>query len=591
MTVICGRRWLVAWVAGSALAAGFVWPGSTPTAADTYLEVEYRAAPGPHGPITVIGDSVLLGSALWGPTLVDRLAERGWGPIQFRAGVGYQTGAFGTKTAVQASYWIKTWRAQGWDPKHVVVNLGNNDSLNCQTVQCARDVIMFLVDVIGDGHVVWWPKVSGLTNYQVRWNQALDLVAGERPGTFFTWDWPAVLASGGFRTYDFVHLDPNGYRKRSQLMAREITADFAVSVRSGVDVAIPDAIGVPAEFVPLVPARVLDTRDGGAAAIPAGGHVEIDLTPHVPPGTSAVAIGLTTDRTTAAGVLTGYPCDRQRREVSNVNHAAGVPRAALAVVPLSADGHLCVFTAAQGHVIVDLQGAFVTDPAPGTGSRFTPIDPPERLLDTRDTGRAGVVEVTVPAGATAVAVNLTATNVSAAGWLKAYPCGSTPPPVSNVNYLPGDTVASAAFVPVSDAGTICVQSLMPADVVVDITGTFAAGGQLRFVPTTPTRLLDTRSGVGGWSPIHATSATLDILAAPDGAKAVTGTLTIVEPLRAAWLKAYPCGAVPPTSSVNAPADAVFANAATVGVSQTGRMCILALNATHTLFDITGWWTT
>ena len=209
----------------------------------------------------------------------------------------------------------------------------------------------------------------------------------------------------------------------------------------------------------------------GGLRVAGGTSVDVDMTPYVPAGTTAVAVNLTTDQSTAPGFLTGYPCDRPRQEVSNVNHAAGAPRGALAVVPLSASGHLCVFTLATGHVIVDLQGAFVPD-APD-GVRFTPLATPDRLLDTRNTGRAPIVVVDVPDGAEAVAVNITATEVTSPGWLKAFPCGGTPPDVSNVNYLPGDSVASAAFVPVAADGTICVQSLNPVDVVVDLTGVFS----------------------------------------------------------------------------------------------------------------------
>ena len=57
-------------------------------------------AAGPLGAVTVVGDSVLLGSALWSPTLPDQLQAYGWGPIRFRAGVGDKAGPTGsTSTA------------------------------------------------------------------------------------------------------------------------------------------------------------------------------------------------------------------------------------------------------------------------------------------------------------------------------------------------------------------------------------------------------------------------------------------------------------------------------------------------------------
>ena len=343
-----------------------------------------------------------------------------------RAGEGYRTGYNGaTPASMNVGNWITTWRSQGWDPVDVVVNLGANDSGFCfhDDVACARAAIEHLLAVIGPGHRVWWPKITRFYTYadqQNTWNTALDQIAAERDDVF-TWDWPTEMRTGGYSSPDLTHLSADSYRKRSAVMAREITADLADGARTGTDAPLPVAAGQPSTFVPLAPERILDTRDGGAAPLAAGASVTIDMTPYVPDGATAVAVGLTSDRSDAPGFLTGYPCDRPRAEVSNVNHAAGIPRGAMGVVPLAADGTLCVYTSSAGHVIVDLQGAFV----PGDGGvGFAPIEPSERLLDTRQTGRAATVTVQAPDGAEAVAVNLTATNVTAPGWLKAYPCGS-----------------------------------------------------------------------------------------------------------------------------------------------------------------------
>jgi hypothetical protein len=142
---------------------------------------------------------------------------------------------------------------------------------------------------------------------------------------------------------------------------------------------------------------------------------------------------------------------------------------------------------------------------------------------------------------------------------------------------------------VSAAGTICVETRVPADIVVDITGVFADDAPLRFVPAVPSRALDTRSGIGGWAPMHGGGQTVDVRVAPPGAVAVTGTMTMVTPLRPGFLTGYGCGVAPATSSVNAVTGTVMANAATIGVSADGRLCIFSLTATGTLFDVTGWW--
>ena len=115
--------------------------------------------------------------------------------------------------------------------------------------------------------------------------------------------------------------------------------------------------------MPLAPQRVVDTRTDPPGRLAAGGTLTVDLDDDVPAGTTAVAVNLTATQPRRAGFLTAHPCDRQRRDVSSVNYPAGGDRGAMAVIPLSADGKLCVYSDAASHVIVDLQGAFVPAPA------------------------------------------------------------------------------------------------------------------------------------------------------------------------------------------------------------------------------------
>jgi hypothetical protein len=269
--------------------------------------------------------------------------------------------------------------------------------------------------------------------------------------------------------------------------------------------------------------------------------------------------------------------------VSSANFTAHTNRGALAVLPVSSQRTLCVFASSAADLVVDIQGAFVAD-----ASRFTPVTP-DRLLDTRNTGRAQLLTLAAPTGAAAVALNLTVTGSSVGGFLTAYPCGSTVPTVSNVNFGVGETIAGAAFVPVGQNGQVCLFTNTPVDVVVDLTGTFSATGDLAFTPATPTRVYDTRDGTGGWTPIQGAGQTTDIRVAPPEARAVTGTLTIVTPGRAGFLTAFGCGAVPATSNVNAPRAGVLANSVTVVLADAGRLCIRALSPTHVVFDTTGWW--
>jgi hypothetical protein len=555
-----------------------------PAEAMDYAKDITLPTPGPLGAVTVFGDSVLLGSGLWSPTLPDQLQAQGWGPILFRAGVGYRAGPTGNTST--AGWWIETWRTQGWDASNVIVNLGSNDSGICgPNVACARQRILDVVEVIGPGHRIWWPMITrnpGAEREAAAWNQALGELAAER-GDFFTWDWPTELATGGYVTSDNTHLDAAGYRKRSLRMATVFTEALALAERVGGDAALPAPTSAPSSYVPLVPDRVIDTRHDGPGRRPDGSELVLDFSAGLPAGTNAVAINVTAAGPSAAGYLSAGPCGRPNSG-STVNFTRLTDRAAMTVTPLGPDGRVCVFNRGETDVIVDLQGAFV---AGGGHAGFTPLDGNRRLVDTRASGRSNLIVVPTPPEAAAVAVNLTVVGAVGPGFLRATPCTATGD-VSNVNYQAFEAVAGSAYVTTSPENTICVETSTPADVIVDLTGLFGDGG-LSFVPVPPTRMLDTRNAVGGWSPIHGAGQTLDAQVTPSGARAVTGTLTMVTPTRAGYLVAHDCGPLPSTSSVNAAAGQALANSLTTGVSDAGRLCVYSDPVTHSLFDVTGWW--
>jgi hypothetical protein len=566
---------------------GVITGTPTPAAAAGDAQIDITAA-GPLGPITVIGDSVLVGAS-FEPSLPTLLAEQGWGPIRFRAGLGYTTGRQQPATSTfSARRWLEVWRSQGWDAPNVVVNLGNNDVGFCGAdLACNADNVRYLLDAIGPGHTVWWSRITRLFTQQAdadAFNGALELVAAER-GNLRLWDWPAARNANDIAmSWDGIHLrDLTAYRTRSRLMAADITAQLAIGARTGGDAAVPAALAGPAEYLPLAPTRVLDTRTTHTR-LAAGATAVVDLSSVLPAGASAAAVNLTAVGPAADGFLTAHPCVASPPSVSSVNFTRGTDRGALAVLPVTASRTLCVLSSAAADLVVDVQGAFV-----GDGSRFTPAVP-TRLVDTRDSGRRQQLELRAPAGAAAVALNLTVTGSAVPGFLSAFPCDAGLPSVSNVNFGTGETVAGAAFVPVSATGTVCVFTNTPdVDVVVDLTGTFSTTGRLAFVPASPSRVLDTRSGVGGWTPVQGAGQVLDVRVAPPEAEAVTGTLTIVTPAGDGFLTAYGCGAVPPTSNVNAPRSGVLANSVTVGTAASGRLCVRSLTATQTVFDTTGWW--
>ena len=584
---------VLALVSGSLAVA----PGSA--SAEVLFDTVLRSAPGARGGIAVIGDSLMLGSAYepplvpgWGPSLAQLLADRGWGPVRMVAGVGFQAGNLVPNfPSLNMSKELTYERSIGFDSAVIVVSLGPNDMIACSgSVDCAADDIRGLMDTAGPDHEVWWAlQTMKNPDYQAAWNQALQIVAAERPNLTL-WDWPAILASSGIAiSGDNTHLPgPAEYLARSVLMADDITARMGTSRHIGTEVG-PPAGGASYEYLPVDPTRVIDTRDTAGQRLAAGATLTVDLSALAPTqvgtGATAVALNVTAAGPATAGYLTVWPCGGDPPLASSVNFLAGQTRGAQATTLLGPGRTMCIFSNAATDVVVDLQGVF----AATGGLLFEPITP-DRKVDTRKTGRQSTITVQAPTDAKAVAATLTVTGGATSGFLSAFPCSGTIPKVSNVNWQAGETVAGAAFIPVAADGTFCVFTNSPTDVIVDITGVFSATSTLKFTPVTPTRMLDTRIGTGGWRGRQGVGQTIEIGAAPDTAQAVTGTITMVDPGLASYLTGTICGEpAGATSSVNGAQGSVIANSLTVGLSPGGNLCITSLVSSHTLFDTTGWW--
>jgi len=126
----------------------------------------------------------------------------------------------------------------------------------------------------------------------------------------------------------------------------------------------------------------------------------------------------------------------------------------------------------------------MADFSPSAGTGVPVSGHVERLADTRERTAStngnrldggAVLHVAVPAQTTAVTLNVTVADPESAGFVTVYPCTATPPFVSNVNFVSGQTVAEAVTVAVSASSQICVFTSVPAHVVVDLNVSFGAG--------------------------------------------------------------------------------------------------------------------
>ncbi len=122
-------------------------------------------------------------------------------------------------------------------------------------------------------------------------------------------------------------------------------------------------------FIPLIPARVLETRGGagnrtvdglyqGIRAREAGTTTELLVGGRagVPSAAESVILNVTAVSPGANGFLTVYPCGAARPVASNLNYRRGETIANTVVARIGDGGRVCVYTSARTHVLVDVTG-------------------------------------------------------------------------------------------------------------------------------------------------------------------------------------------------------------------------------------------
>jgi hypothetical protein len=207
----------------------------------------------------------------------------------------------------------------------------------------------------------------------------------------------------------------------------------------------------------------------------------------------------------------------------------------------------------------------------------------------------------VPADATAVSLNVTAVNPGMAGFITVWPCGVERPVASNVNYVAGDIVPNGVIASIGDTGSVCFYSQQETDLVVDIAGWFEGTA---YVGATPTRLVDTRNGTGGFSsrvgasnPLTIQVTGMEVLDAtgetttiPLTTRAVALNVTVVQPSAAGFVTLWPCDVTQPLSSnVNYLKSQIVANGIIAPVSTAGTVCLYSNALSHIVVDLAGWY--
>jgi hypothetical protein len=145
-------------------------------------------------------------------------------------------------------------------------------------------------------------------------------------------------------------------------------------------------------------------------------------------------------------------------------------------------------------------------------SRYVAVKP-ARIADTRSGSPVQarvprdfqITGAIVPANATAAVLNVTATESEASGYLQVFPTGRAAIDSSSTLNLDfaGQTIPNTAFAPLGIGGKVSVFSTFTTDIVIDVFGYFVPATSStagRLVPISPTRILDTRVGLGWTRP-------------------------------------------------------------------------------------------
>lgn len=343
----------------------------------------------------------------------------------------------------------------------------------------------------------------------------------------------------------------------------------------------------------------------------------------VPADATVVVLNVTVTAPTAAGYLAVYPGTTAPNS-SNLNFLKSQTVAQHVTATVGTDGKVQILNGSTGstHVIIDISGWYGPTGADGGAADewFTPRDTPARAMDTRaglgyaegafgSGGRTTPVTNSapldvqvaglggVPADATAVVLNVTATQSTTLGYVLVYPTGSPAPVASSLNFVANTTIANLVVVPVGTNGKVSVSNCCgPVHVIVDVVGWYLQGSGTGYVALdSPRRDLDTRYGNGPRLGAVGPAATFNLKVArryevPGDAAAVMLSVIAVLPTANGYLTIYPGGVTRPMSSnINFGPGKVVPNAVVSRLGSDGTVAFYnSSGSTHVVSDVAGY---
>jgi hypothetical protein len=446
-----------------------------------------------------------------------------------------------------------------------------------------------------------------------------------------------TIRGGGFITVSAVNFGTVAAISYSVISPVEISAVVPANSAGRVDVTVTTASGTSTVnendgyiyesaggFTPVNPVRVCDTRVN--ATDPAtyagdtlgpGASLTIGIMnangDNVPANATAVVVNVTVIHPTSYGYLVVWPNGVVMPDTSTINFLPGQDAIAnMAEIPIGQNGEINIYNAfGNTDVAVDVFGYV----APSTGALFNPITP-VRVADTRSysgntyqgagntLGPGATLTVnlstvsSIGAGATAIVLNVTATDGTENGdYLTVY-SGNSIPATSNVNFDAGKDVPNRVTIGITGGQVNVTNAFGSVNVIVDVTGWYGSSGY-SYYPLGPYRISDTRVYPENFYQNEGQSlvpgSSFDTLIAgyvsiPAQAKAFNANVTVTNTTaNGGYLVVAPLGTNPPTSDLNWSQGQSVANCVIDAVGSGGEIEVSSYNsATDVIVDVYGY---
>ena len=228
--------------------------------------------------------------------------------------------------------------------------------------------------------------------------------------------------------------------------------------------------------------------------------------------------------------------------------------------------------AAPARTTAAAKGLTVVGPLRVADSRFGTA---KKLLANATT-KIGIARLGVPSSIASAQITVWSIGSASDGYLTVFPCNSTAPSTSTLNFTAGQTVSASTFVGVS-SGNVCVFASTSTDVIIDVAAYSDGKAPAGVIATTPFRAFD--STWAGNRVLKGKERSVRVAGAagmPAAATAVTLTLTTSRSTTRTSLQAYACGATPSGVPVVVGGIGETNSAgATVKVSAVGSVCFLS----------------